>query len=532
MCLRDLLGDQERTVLERSGSRQLVARDAVCGRVVEYAGQVVMAGMHPRPLPPFEAAAVVDFVRQLERRGECDLARLTGEDPWEVLAAWDDRATEIDRRPPPVLHNTDGDKLQLTIDHFALVPGARVELEDRLADLRRAEREGEPDEGATAFVLLRDGNKLHGDWENTVVGRVLVSDTALRIESNSTKRANSLRTRIERVCGDLIRRESRERKDMAGLMAAAAADGAEDEEIATEAPSAAMEEIVRETLRRHYAAWLDQSIPALGGKTPRQAARGKKSRVALDVLLRDLENHEARRPAAERFDVAPLRAELGMDEPGVPPDKRSDARATNERTSVGRAAQVFRIKVTLDGTEPAIWRRLEVGTDTSLAELHDILQVAMGWEDCHLHEFEIRGERYGVPSRDDFGPPVRDERRARLGDLVRSRGKLTYLYDFGDSWRHTIIVEKQVVPEADVGYPRCTAGARACPPEDCGGIWGYQDLLAALASPSDPGHDEVLDRVGDGFDVDAFDPAGVTAALQRRRARRAAPEPSPRAVLH
>ncbi len=177
--------------------------------------------------------------------------------------------------------------------------------------------------------------------------------------------------------------------------------------------------------------------------------------------------------------------------------------------------KILRVKVALAGIRPPVWRRLELPGEMSLAKLHVVLQIAFSWIDDHLHQFERGRERWGVPSSADF-EAVSDERRVRLGVLLRRAGDhLDYEYDFGDSWRHRITVEAVVAPEPGVAYPRCTAGRRAAPPEDCGGPFAYPGLLATLADPEHEGHDELLEWLGDPFDPEAFD----LAAVERRLAR-------------
>ena len=117
----------------------------------------------------------------------------------------------------------------------------------------------------------------------------------------------------------------------------------------------------------------------------------------------------------------------------------------------------------------------------TLAKLHEVVQVAMGWYDSHLHMFTFDGVAYGVPDLDDW-MEVRDERRVKLNQLLsKPKQKLRYQYDFGDSWEHEILLEKILDPDESAKYPRCTAGKLACPPEDCGGVWGYESFLEAIA---------------------------------------------------
>ena len=138
-----------------------------------------------------------------------------------------------------------------------------------------------------------------------------------------------------------------------------------------------------------------------------------------------------------------------------------------------------------------------------LAELHEVLQAAFGWWGYHLHEFDIDGVRYGSDDGEDWDP-LEDERRARLDKLARAGSSFTYTYDFGDNWRHTVTVEK--IPPADpsMTYPVCTGGRRARPPEDCGGVSGYENVLAVLADPADGEHASMLEWVGGSFDPERF----------------------------
>ena len=134
--------------------------------------------------------------------------------------------------------------------------------------------------------------------------------------------------------------------------------------------------------------------------------------------------------------------------------------------------KVYQIKVTLEGMRPPIWRRLEVLSDTTLDNLHLILQVVMGWDNYHLHEFTIGGIEYGHPDT-DFDSEVEDEERVKLYQVAPKESmKFIYEYDFGDGWRHTVLIEKILPVEKGKHYPCCVKGKRACPPEDVGGPFG------------------------------------------------------------
>jgi hypothetical protein len=174
---------------------------------------------------------------------------------------------------------------------------------------------------------------------------------------------------------------------------------------------------------------------------------------------------------------------------------------------------VYQLKVTLKNSKPPIWRRIQVGSDINLYRLHQILQVVMGWTDSHLHQFIVHGEYYGTPDAD---LEVENETRLKLNQAISGAGgKFVYEYDFGDSWGHVILVEKILQPEAGVHYPICLKGKRACPPEDCGGVWGYDDLLKAIEDPSHPEHKDILDWLGGGFDPEKFDVDMVNQRLKR-----------------
>ncbi len=177
---------------------------------------------------------------------------------------------------------------------------------------------------------------------------------------------------------------------------------------------------------------------------------------------------------------------------------------------------LYEIRVQLRDIEPPIWRVLRVRPQTSLSRLHKILQKAMGWTNSHLHLFEIDGKPYGEGDFEwDFD--VQDYRGMRLEKIfTEGRSSILYEYDLGDSWRHDITLLGVVEREAEEKIA-CMAGARACPPEDCGGVTGYCYLLEALAGPDHEDHDMLLEWVGGRFDPEAFDVEAIDRALKRLR---------------
>ena len=178
--------------------------------------------------------------------------------------------------------------------------------------------------------------------------------------------------------------------------------------------------------------------------------------------------------------------------------------------------KIYPLKITLKYVKPPVWRRVEVPVDIKLGKLHDVIQTAMGWTNSHMHAFVAGGTVYGTPDP-EFGGGTKSERSVRLDGVVDEGGKLRYEYDFGDGWEHEIKVEKAFDADPATHYPRCTAGKRACPPDDCGGPFGYEELLRAIQDPSHPEHEEMLDWIGGEFDPEAFDVAEVNRGLWRVR---------------
>ena len=175
---------------------------------------------------------------------------------------------------------------------------------------------------------------------------------------------------------------------------------------------------------------------------------------------------------------------------------------------------IYQLKIVLGDVSPQVWRRVLVAGSVRLSELHDVIQIVMGWEQAHLHEFEIGGEIYGTPDPDDLDRrPIKDEHKVRLADVVRApKDRFGYLYDFGDSWQHIITVEK-ILPHDGGRSPVCTGGKRNRVPEDCGGLPGYQNLLQVLKNLKHPEHDAMLNWLGGSYEAEHFDIDGINQAL-------------------
>lgn len=172
------------------------------------------------------------------------------------------------------------------------------------------------------------------------------------------------------------------------------------------------------------------------------------------------------------------------------------------------------MKVTLENIEPSIWRRIEVPGAMTLEDLHVVLQGVMGWHTTQLHCFEIDGTRYDFDTEDDLdrSMPHLHEAEHLVQDVLREGMQFVYLYDFGDDWYHEIVVETVTLSDEEDVEPRCLDGARACPPEDCGGPSGYEELLGVLADPNHPDHVEAREWIG-AFHPDIFSPSQANALI-------------------
>ena len=178
------------------------------------------------------------------------------------------------------------------------------------------------------------------------------------------------------------------------------------------------------------------------------------------------------------------------------------------------AESIYQLKITLNRIKPPIWRRVLAPASSSLADLHDFIQAVMPWEDAHLYLFKKGRKTYSEPDPDSSDMADADSAEVLLSELLTApKQKLTYLYDFGDGWEHTILLEEIQPFDLEVIYPQCIAGKRACPPDDCGGPGGYATMLEALKDPKHPEHELYLDWIGDEFDPDAFDVEEANDAL-------------------
>ena len=266
-------------------------------------------------------------------------------------------------------------------------------------------------------------------------------------------------------------------------------------------------------------------LPARLIKKLRNAGPGKQTvivtRTELDELNDEIGGSARYAPAADRKRLMAVQSRVvklfEQDHHDLlsqlsPPTKKSTNKPSPKPTTI------YQFKLTLLGIKPKIWRRIQI-PDYKLHNLHLHIQAAMGWDNKHLHHFDIKGERHGIPEHLDYDGDgsIIDSKKIRVSEIVPKDGKkiaFRYTYDFGDNWEHEVLFEGIVEPDPKTKYPICLEGERACPPEDCGGIGGYEYLLEALADPRHEEHKGMKEWVGD-FDPEKFESKIATVRMVR-----------------
>jgi hypothetical protein len=199
------------------------------------------------------------------------------------------------------------------------------------------------------------------------------------------------------------------------------------------------------------------------------------------------------------------------------------AQAVDHSQGIGvipASERLYQFKITLLDTQPAIWRRIQVRGCT-LDKLHEHIQTAMGWTNSHQHHFRVGQQLYGDPMlmQENFEDmEYEDSTRTKLSAILPKSGHrfaFEYEYDFGDGWRHDVLFEGCLQAEQEKRYPICVEGERACPPEDVGGVWSYQEFLEAISDPENEDRDGLLEWAGGSFDPEAFDAARATKRMRR-----------------
>jgi hypothetical protein len=190
-------------------------------------------------------------------------------------------------------------------------------------------------------------------------------------------------------------------------------------------------------------------------------------------------------------------------------------------TETDGGVPLYQIKITLKQSKPRIWRRVIVRADMPLHRFHNVIQIVMGWTDTHLHQFHAGQNRYVIfnPDFPEMSDDALNEKRYTVADIApAAKKKFIYEYDFGDSWYHEVLVEKVLPPDPDLKHPVCLAGENACPPEDCGGIWGYYNKLEILKDLKHPAHEETKEWMGDEWDPKSFDLDETNSVLKGLKA--------------
>jgi hypothetical protein len=179
--------------------------------------------------------------------------------------------------------------------------------------------------------------------------------------------------------------------------------------------------------------------------------------------------------------------------------------------------KIYQLRITLKHTRPPIWRRIQVPGNLDLIDLHDIIQVFLGWDNSHLFGFVVGGVRY-EDTEEISDPSIKGVYETPVSSAFTRKGvKGIYTYDFGDNWEHEVLVEAIIDPEPGIKYPICTDGKRSCPPEDCGGVGGYYRLLRILKDPTHEDYSDMVEWAGDDIDPDKFDCEYVNQRLPYRR---------------
>ncbi|MCY4597733.1 MAG: SEC-C domain-containing protein [Bryobacterales bacterium] len=307
LTLHDLLSHERRTVQEKSGSETLVWRDCLLCRVVDYGDISLVSGIHVHPLPPREAAGVVRRARSrrpakrpvpIERLRKAAFGR-------RLIRNWE-RAIESQEDRRIELRNSDHHRFVHTVDHFDIQPGAGRELDARIADLEGAEWD-DSDPDSPRFAISRPSDPAEPEGRRILLGRVYLEAAELRIETDSTERADALRQRVEAACGSRIRHRQREKRDQM-TFAMKRPDGPLKP---AKPPTPIDAQALAEFKVRHYADWPDRPVPLLDQMTPRECARTAAGREKVDLLVKDMENFESRFQGP-RFDFSGIRRELGL----------------------------------------------------------------------------------------------------------------------------------------------------------------------------------------------------------------------------
>ena len=178
--------------------------------------------------------------------------------------------------------------------------------------------------------------------------------------------------------------------------------------------------------------------------------------------------------------------------------------------------EIYRLKIVLEGTSPSVYRTLDIQSEATFNDLHNAIQILFSWYDMHLHEFRTDTVVIGDPMNDEFGDMgIQDENTVTLKDVFHDpKDSIRYIYDFGDDWIHKVTLEKILEAEEKKCYPRCVRGKRCAPPEDVGGVWGFEEFKEAINDPRHEAHEQWREWYEDDFDPDWFSLGEINKQLQ------------------
>jgi hypothetical protein len=518
--LRDLFTHSEHIVRERQASEVLKKGDIVYTRVISLGQTPVMLGLAPFPFPPAFQFEVLDAREALfgPRR------KISNHDLQQLQPVLRQLYFTLRHRllnpQQPILQNTDGDPLAFVKLVYQLNCSPRTAF-DKLRSLNPLETEEELLADATqdengelqtlTFSWMKKGNEKHSSWDNTILGNIAIEDGKLMVDVNSEKRSETIRTEIaERlshhaVLQDTISESVEEKFAQRHDGIESPEEQQQREEEATFSALPEVQAFMNDLAKKQWEAWLDEPVPLLLGKTPRQAAKSIAGRERLEALLVDFERSaSALDQAGFAPDVMELRRQLRM----LPGHENQKKRSKSTSVSLDQDPELagvplYQLKITLKRSDPPIWRRVVVRQNMPLSRFHGVIQRVMGWTDSHLHQFIAGNTYYGTPDPEmtGFGRRVLSEKRYTVADLApAAKRSFVYEYDFGDGWEHKIVVEKILPPDPAFRHPVCLGGANACPPEDCGGIGGYYELIEILADSRNPEHESMKEWLG--YDLD------------------------------
>jgi hypothetical protein len=308
----DHLTKQERFVYERRGTESLTVRDSILAWVVDCDGITIIGGMHPFGLGPRDVDPIVHDIRRLcrvrTRPASLDvLARPMIQS--EMIGQWRTEVEYLSNRPLPRLANTDGDPFSPTSDYFDIVTEDMSALLASISEMPGV-AESQPRNNRRAFVVTKKGNPRMKELDNTMIATIMFHDKRLCIETNSTTRADNMRKLVVRHLRGLVRYRIREEMGSSEMLLEGAMAPRSEPKVIDD-PEATR--LMRDFRQRHMIGWLDESIPMLGGLTPREAIMTKRGMKEVDLLLRDFEHHEAKLPVDERIDIKLLRIALGLE---------------------------------------------------------------------------------------------------------------------------------------------------------------------------------------------------------------------------